>query len=214
MILLDSQLCELCAKLYDPLATWDVLWTQASWGMTAAKVVVEGVSVVVHRGSDSVLDWYDDLESELIREDEQLGSLPRGFSAPLRPWFQANMAHMEPNMVLVGHSLGAARAIQHAGLLTANGLKPRAVVVWGEPKAGMRQLANVLKDVTIHSYRNRRDPVCTVPVTLGLLDWIHGHELVALDAMPPANDAWGLLADHHIELYVIGMRKFLAPPMV
>jgi Lipase (class 3) len=216
VLITDADLCDLCAKLYDPTQTWPMLWDEQSWGLCAAKTMFQDAEVVIHRGSTVALDWYDDLDSELIREDIALGSLPWGFSEPLRPWYEANKAHMSKDMVIIGHSLGAARAVEHAGMLTAYGLAPRAVVVWGEPKAGMRQLANVLAKakVVVHSYRNLDDPVCTVPVTMGLLDWIHGHDIVALNEPPILNDPWLLLRDHHIELYQAGMRKLNPVPMV
>jgi hypothetical protein len=213
-ILLDAELCKLCALLYDPTQQWPRLWDERVWGLCAAKTTYQDTTVIIHRGSKTPHDWFDDFRSELIHEDKVLGSLPLGFAGPLRGWYEANRASMEPDMVIIGHSLGAARAVEHAGMLTADGMKPRAVVVWGEPKAGMKELVAVLASVVVHSYRNLSDPVPTVPITIGLLEWTHGHDIVELDASPAANDAWGLLADHHIELYIEGMNKLNPMPMV
>lgn len=209
----DYDLCVFCAKLYDPKATgWSELWTEDQWGLTAAKAMLQDTTVVIHRGSTTPLDWYNDTVSEFVKEDPKLGSLPLGFSRPLRGWYEAHRPSFSSGMVLLGHSLGAARAVEHAGMLVADGLVPRAVVVWGEPKAGMHQLAQVLTRTTVHSYRNLDDPVCTVPVTIGLLNWQHGHELTALNAPAAPNDSWGLLRHHHIELYEAGMAKLSPMP--
>ena len=213
-IKLDSELCVLCAKLYASGYAWDVLWQEKTWGLDAAKSLFQNATVFVHRGSATPRDWFDDFICVDVYEDEALGSLPLGFAGPLRPWYEANKAYMEPDMILIGHSLGAARAVEHAAMLALDGMRPRAVVVWGEPRAGMKTLAHALEGIPVHSYRNRHDPVCDVPMAVWPLDWQHGHDVVALDAPPLVGDEWGGLADHHIELYVEGMKKLNPQPMV
>lgn len=209
--LTDHDLAVICGALYGDAPVWDIHWNESSWGLCAALRVVGARDVVVHRGSLTPQDWYDDAISEIPFADP-VGPLPLGFGMRLRPWYEATRTLIRPGAVIIGHSLGAARAVEHAGMLAAEGRRPAAVVVWGEPKPGMAKLKDVLAAVPIRSYRNRSDPVPTVPVTLGLLEWTHGHPLIAVDAAPAANDSWGVMADHHFELYEAAMAALSPMP--
>ena len=215
MTLTDGDLAHICAELYaNPVASaWDLFWPQSEHGLTAALRRVGAHDVIVHRGSTTVEDWWDDLGSELPIGDPDIGLLPFGFALPLLPFYTKTAGLIRPGPILIGHSLGAARAVEHAGKLAAKGNRPLAVVVWGEPKPGMAELANALDGVPVRSYRNRADPVPTVPVTMGLLAWQHGHAITPLNVAPAPSDS-GPFADHHFPLYEAGTAALSPQPVV
>lgn len=174
-----------------------------------------GADLVLLRGSVTPQDWLRDFESELGRalpDWPQLGLLPDGFTKGLPQALAAISARLGDGakLVVAGHSLGAAHASQLAAMLLQRYSIER-LVLCGCPRPGTSQLVEVLAGVAVASYRNRSDPVCDVPVTIDpWLSWCPLAPYVALDEVPPAGDSWGLLADHHIELYQAGIAKLEA----
>jgi hypothetical protein len=89
--------------------------------------------------------------------------------------------------------------------MTAAGRPPAAIVAFGCPRPGYHQLADLLAAVPLRSYRNgnagNHDYVTDLPFTLPAFPFVEPRPFIDICAPPPANDRWGLLAYHHIELY-------------
>lgn len=214
----DLDLVDLVALSYRPDASWDHVYRgQADDDLTVCVKRLGDTAIIAYPGTTDVEGWLRDFEafSVEIRTHPQLGPLHAGF------WSGMDAAIADINTatagagraIVVGHSLGAARATEHAGMLTANGSPPAAVVVFGEPKAGMAPLATLLAGVPIRSYRNGDDPVPLVPFTIPGFPYQHPRPLLALDAPPLADDPWGrLLGWHHIQNYYNGIQALASMP--
>jgi hypothetical protein len=86
-------------------------------------------------------------------------------------------------------------------------------IVFGEPKPGEKQFAGLLSklDESV-SYCNRvgdlqHDRVTDLPFAVPALDlnFIHPTDLSFVSGPPPANDDWGVFAEHHMVLYDAGI---------
>jgi hypothetical protein len=215
----DLDLCDLCQRLYD-LPTpdaWDLFWDEKDWGLCAALRVAGDRDIVIHRGSSTPLDWYDDARSELphVPPDPTLGEVPAGFYAPLPKWHAASYHAIRIGSIVIGHSLGAARAVEHGALLTAIGKPPVAVVVWGCPRPGTQRLNDIYGAIPVRWYCNASDPVVNVPLSVPVvLPWVHCGAETRLNEPGPDNDPWLLLKDHHLSLYRAGVAKLDPMPGV
>ncbi len=82
-------------------------------------------------------------------------------------------------------------------------------IVFGEPQPGGAQFAALLAKLTESvSYCNRTGPrahdrITDVPFTVPALglDFVHPAPLSFIAAAPAADDAWGIFAWHHMQLY-------------
>lgn len=202
----------ICNALYhpQPKGFWDDCW-EHDGGYAAHKLVklpaMPAIDVIVWRGSTTVIDWLDDFQT-LPVPDGKLGEVHEGFLRGIAET-KADVDKVlskDRLIVVTGHSLGAAHALLYAGHLVAEtAFKPTRVVVFGAPRPGYQQLADVLKQTPIASYRNRVDPVTEVPFSSALFPFVDCAPLTALDVEPPPIDAWGPLADHHMALYLAGV---------
>ena len=115
---------------------------------------------------------------------------------------------------VIGHSLGAARALQYAWSRLRRGFRLDGVYAFAPPNPGdgaigatyaLPSFARVVKC----SYKNRRDLVTDVPVDLPLLgeEYVQPFPFFEMDEAPAPGDSWGIFCDHHIELYRAGARK-------
>lgn len=92
---------------------------------------------------------------------------------------------------IVGHSLGAALALETAALLAARGQAPDRVFLFAPPRVFLMRLPDVLKDVGIAAYWYGNDPVPAVPP-----GWFQVQcNLIGKPMWPPQ-------AAHHITNYV------------
>jgi hypothetical protein len=220
----EIQLAEICQRLYTTHAGWDMIWTEDSWNLTAALARHTDRDIIVHEGSHTPLDWFFDVISEAphFPIDTILGDVPAGFYAPLKKWHDATCRLFRRGAIVIGHSLGAARAVEHATLLTISGNAPIAVVAWGCPKPGTNVMAKILENagVAVRWYENappgyRADPVTMVPFTVPLfLPWAHPGVKTIISEPPLPGDSWGPLACHHFELYQAGTAKLNPMPVV
>jgi Lipase (class 3) len=112
------------------------------------------------------------------------------------------------SLFVAGHSLGAGRASILCGLAITSGLMPVGRVVFGEPRPGFQQLANVIAPIKeSRSYRNGKtgsfehDLVTDVPYSIGLYQYVHPTPLMDVSALPPPVDPWGVFSYHHMQLY-------------
>ena len=199
MTITDQTLAHLCAASYAPGAVWDTVWTADDIHVTHKEV--EGVSVIVFRGSVDLNDWLADFDA-LPHKHPRLGWCHAGFLRYLDLVFENILAVCGRDIIVTGHSLGAARASIMAGLFLDHGSQLMARVVFGEPRPAFKRLAQIISDsgCVSRSYRNGLDPVPLVPVPFWpLLPYVHPTEPIAVSA-PPANadlpTEW-----HNIALY-------------
>jgi Lipase (class 3) len=169
-----------------------------------------GVSVVCLRGSATFKDWFRDFDAAIPWPHKGLGPVHPGFMLGMTEAYAEIQKHIAGPVVITGHSLGAARAAILAGLFILDGNKPLAKFVYGEPKPGFKQLASVCSEIPMSlSYRNAtpngHDLVTDVPLTFPPEEYVHSDVLTDVCAPPPANDEWGPLAWHHLQLYRQGL---------
>lgn len=168
MIPTDLEIADLLIALYkavdDPQAGNVFAHIADLHGIVWGYQMRDDCEVVAFRGSKTPEDWL--LDSAAVPMPYQdLGLVHAGFLfgmpdvlnviKPIRP------------LVVCGHSLGAARASIFTGLALAKGHTVARRVCFGEPNAGMRELANVVKQAPGVSYRNREgwqvDLVTVIP---------------------------------------------------
>ena len=200
----DLDLIDICARLYDPTQneTWDHLIDDPEcW--CAIKHTSPSESVLVFRGSTTMLDWFNDID-EVPIEDPQLGHVHGGFFRGVRNRHQTIAALLNPKVHVVGHSLGAARAMLEAGLMIANGIMPESVRGWGCPRPGFAHLAEIVARCPYALWwRNHHDPVTYAVWLAGLFK--HSGTMRHVDVPGRIDDPWLLLSDHHLSLYRAGM---------
>lgn len=212
-MLTDAAIAEIYAWLYVdtipvPAGTWDHVIDGPLDAYVCVKTI-DGVHYVMFRGSTTFLDWIADFADEALQwPDAVLGGVHAGFRDGVCLVREAldNIVMDQNPVVIVGHSLGAGHAVLYAGYRVAAGKRVDAIVMFGEPRAGGKALADILASVPIRSYRNcdvqGHDLVTDVPRAVPLvLDYRHPRELIDVSRAPPANDAWSVFAYHHFGLY-------------
>lgn len=112
-----------------------------------------------------------------------------------------------------GHSLGAARAWLYAYARIARGMPVDGVYACGSPRPGDDAIGRALTpSMCVRSLKNGPDTITKVPFDIELLDeqYTQPTSFTSINEPPSADDEWGPLGWHHIELYQAGSRK-LAP---
>ena len=132
----------------------------------------------------------------------------RSFGITLKPI--SNLRFWPHQTGIAGHSLGAARALIAAGLLTAAKRPPERVLALGCPKPGFQKLSDLILagGYPVMCVRNGPDPVAAVPLTLPDLPYCKPVADTAIHE-PPADPA-DPFAWHHVQLYLDGVRKLAA----
>jgi len=175
-------------------------------GICWASRRVDGVDVVVFRGSVTFWDWFKDFVALATPyHHETLGPVHPGFALGLdRCWHRIKKQTAGP-WIVGGHSLGAGRADIMTGLMIEDGHAPLARVVFGEPKPGFAQLKNYLDAVPGRSFRNgdghAHDLVTDVPITFFLEEYEHPTPLIEVLAAPAATATGGVFKWHNMLLY-------------
>lgn len=209
-MLTDLDLATLCWSCYNDTNTFDrIVFTSGVW---AGIKHYPDCSAIAFRGSTTIEDWLRDFQGTMV-DDPALGRIEQGFLSGMRD-VAAHLVDEIPKLpksktlYITGHSLGAARAFILAGLICAagSGLAINSVVTFGPPRPGDARLKHILAPVDIRAYKNGNDPVCDVPVMLPLFPYIAPRALLPVNVAPAADDPWGLLAHHHIELYIQAMK--------
>ena len=207
--LTDYDLASLTNALYRPpwpVGYWTHLWSDEA--CFCAHKVVGDTDIVVFRGSDDILDWADDLDA-IPYDDPNLGTVHCGFWKPLQAMVsQIDAVLTQPKTIVLGHSLGAARACLYGAHRTVLGKAPAAIVVFGCPRPGYQRLADILAPVPIRSYKNLSDPVTDVPAYLEPdLLYVEPRAFIPVSAAPSPLDMWEVLHDHHLALYCSALAK-------
>lgn len=205
-MLSDGVIAGICNQLYYPAPKG--YWTAEfpHDGGYAAMRRVPGYDVVVWRGSATAIDWLDDFDACPV-DDPTLGWVHSGFLAGERAVSKAIDAVVEQQLIITGHSLGAAHSWLYAADRQAMGKAPTRIVVFGSPRPGYAKLASLLYPLAKASYKNRYDPVTGVPLTTDLFPFVEPAPFIQLNEIPPIIDDWGVLADHHFQLYLAGVQK-------
>ena len=216
-----TAICDLYSFLYadipTPQGTFDhVIPLDGSY--TAIKRI-DGIDYVMFRGSTTFLDWIEDFDNFAIPyPDPILGDIHPGARLGVLAVKDQIDALIGPNIVIVGHSLGAMHAAIYAGYKTAEGKHPVSLVMFGEPRAGGPQLSKILSSVHVQSFRNAapanppgspisHDLVTDVPRALPPdLPYQHIRDpLTDCYREPAADDLWLLFKWHHFRLYAESM---------
>jgi hypothetical protein len=206
----DQMLAQLCSDSYDSEVIWDHVWTAKDVHVTHR--LINGVDVIVCRGSVwtaedgsfNPIDWIRDLDALPVKHP-LLGWVHAGFVDYMDLVFENVMDVVGRDVIITGHSLGAARASDLTGLFLAHGCRVMARVTFGEPRPGFKRLAQIISDsgCVSRSYRNGLDPVPEVPVPFWpLLPYIHVTEPISFN-LPPPNPI--PTEYHHAPLYAAGV---------
>lgn len=208
----DRDIINLVLRLYDDRigadpSAWDALCTQD--GSYSALKRVDGVDVLIWRGSTTVLDWVEDLDdcAQMV-DTPDLGGVHPGFIVGVRAVQSYWDGVLSSNSIICGHSLGAGHAAIYGAHLAAIGRPPQKVVLFGCPRPGAQKLADILRPVPISSYRNQakdgsaHDLVTNVPFKIPEIDpYVQPGTFTAVTDVPPKNDPWGIFRWHHPQLY-------------
>jgi lipase (class 3) len=221
MLPTDADIAALCAAVYAyagaPAVAWDHFDAGDDDGVCWALKRLPACDVVVFRGSTTFQDWVRDFRAAPILT--RIGHVHDGFHAGMEhAWADARVLLKRP-AIITGHSLGAARAAIMTGLMVKDRVPPTARVVFGEPKPGFRDLADLIAAVPGRSYRNgdgtHHDLVTDVPFfDFPPFEYVHPTPIIPVCAPPRANDRWGVFSYHHIELYQAAVTTRLVPVSV
>ncbi len=203
-MLSDLQLCQLLQAQYDNTPdVFDV--TIDVSGVYCSVKHFDDCSIIAFRGSTTPLDFWRDFEGLMV-QDAALGGVEQGFLTGLRD-VRAHLQTLAMRaQIIIGHSLGAARALLYAGLMKANKSLVSEVVVFGAPRPGGQKLKDILAPVIITSYKNKGDPVTCVPFDLPPFEsYCEPRDFTMLDVPPDANDDWLDVAPHRLKYYQKGL---------
>lgn len=205
-MLTDLEAALICRDTYHLGNRWDDIWQRSGIWIGGRAGSMLHPAVLAFRGSVDPIDWLRDLHWH-PRRHPVLGWCHAGFLTDLELVFdevgdfvrQANELHV------VGHSLGAARALLFAALLRCYGLLDVAVTVFGSPRPAFGGLRRLLAGCPVRSFKNRRDKVTQVPPWwIPWWPYSHPEKLIPIDG-GAGPDPFDPFNDHHIDLYVRGI---------
>lgn len=208
----DRDIAALCAGIYAypgaaPVA-WDHFDDGARSGVCWGLKKIDGVWCLIFRGSVTGRDWW--LDAEIIAIFNAL------FKAHIHPGFHAGIDAVwviikaiigNDRWIAAGHSLGAGRAANVTALGILDGHPPLARIVFGEPKPGWQDFADLYGHAPGRSYRNvlaspgiGHDPVTDEPRSNLIEPYRRATALIDLTVAPDPADS-GEFVLHHIPLY-------------
>lgn len=199
-------------------AYWSKVWPRDG-GYVLAKEYGQTL-YILWRGSYTPLDWLLNFTATPTK-DGSIGMVHKGFVVgvwAVQDELDAYASSLCANknitkIVVTGHSRGAAQACDYAGHAVMQGLPVTDLILFGCPRPGYQTLADILKNhkVNIRSYRNGDDPVTKVPFNIDLIGttcdfpYVDVADFTQLHERPPKHDSWGIVADHHWQLYARGL---------
>lgn len=201
-------LTRVVAELYDPTSDWDdLLAAPQDHGVCCALRHLLEVDLVIFRGSMTTQDWFRDFLAvpQTTKAHPQFGPVHAGFDLGMDEAFANIQPALGRQVIVAGHSLGAARAALYAARLKAAGRPPNRILLLGCPRPGFQQFADYVADIPTDSIRNHGDLVTTVPFTIPGFPFVPAASYIDQFVSAPANDPWGPLRYHHIELYEAGL---------
>ena len=195
------QAAQLSQLIYDTRPSdWDSLISVGE--VVAGLKHIGSDSVIAFRGSVTAADWLHDAEAVPVL-DPEIGYTHAGFLDDMDAALEQIVPLLYGDVVFTGHSLGGARARIATAKLAVRRLPVAQCIVFGSPKPGYAQLADILgaSGAAHTSYRNRQDPV---PTLAPGSTWVHPDEWTSIDAAPPG-EFLSDLRDHEVALYVQGV---------
>ena len=207
----DLEIAQQLQALYaNDTTAFDRLYVADDFGGVCwAHKIVGDVVYIYLRGSETPQDWVRDIMA--LPVDTPLGKVHHGFWLGMEQLdAYIGREFFNYNVIVAGHSLGAARAEILAGLLKLNG-RPNIIkrVTFGEPQPAFNRLAMILHDVPGISYRAQEngqvDLVTTVPLNLPpLFSYCHPTKTTRLEVVSDPKDKT-MFKLHHMGLYVEGL---------
>lgn len=212
----DALIASYCNMIYSPTAHllgWDHYDAGLDNGVCWAMVRLPGYDLVVFRGSSNIRDWIRDIMVLPIGGHRvlstRIGRVHAGFFMGIEQVWSELRPMLQQPAVIGGHSLGAARASDLCGLMVVDGTPPARRVVFGEPKPGLQDAADVIKDIPGASWRNgdgtHHDMVTDVPFWIPpAFEFVRALPTSACDG-EPTGDAiakLGPFSYHHMPLYL------------
>jgi lipase (class 3) len=208
MIPSDALIASYCGMIYKPtaiIAGFDHFDAGLDDGVCWALKKLPEFDLIVFRGSLTLQDWINDVRA--IAVPTRIGHVHIGFHAGMEhAWSDAKPMISQPAIV-AGHSLGAARADVLSALMTVDGAMPAARVVFGEPKPGLLDFAELIKDIPARSYRNgdnvHHDLITDIPFSFPPMAYVHPTPIVPVCCRPEGDafEQLGVFAWHHVQLY-------------
>lgn len=218
----DYEAASICRATYaykgDPPFAWDHFFTgdsdAADTGVCWCLLHREFYDIVAFRGSVTPQDWLRDFNAAAwpVFRHFKIGWVHAGFYDKLPKVWEAMQPMLMNPVVVVGHSLGAARASILAAMMVVDGYPVAQRAVFGEPRPGFAKLGKVLEAVPrSSSYRAvwgaDVDPVTKVPFKFGPWQYVHPTKMIEVPVRPHPGDPWGeLFALHHIQGYQEALR--------
>jgi hypothetical protein len=218
----DADLADLCVGIYAypgfPSVTWDHYDDgSADDGVCWAVKRVDGIDVVVFRGSVTMLDWLRDatiLGNPFVHRDLH-GIWPGFYLGMPECWQEVRSKMSGPVTIVTGHSLGAARASVLCAMMTSTQYKPVARVVFGEPFPGDEDFCAMIADIPSRSYCNGDDKghdlVTDSPFFIANKDFrpARPSPLISVSQSPDAaaHGLLGVFKYHHCPLYREALQK-------
>lgn len=205
-----TKAAQLCAEIYDDESKWTTLWEAGGFVMGHIKLGED--DVLVCRGSKSAQDWLLDAAGGIPIFHPQIGICAAGFITGLEELFAEAAMVVGARVIVVGHSLGGARARLLAARFAVAGHPVDQCCVFGSPRPGFVNIRRILEKsgTKLQSFRNRNDVVPEMPPMFPL-PFAHTDEWVSFDEAPDVKDL-EVLRDHHIPLYIAGALKYDAQP--
>ncbi|CCE07436.1 hypothetical protein BRAS3843_2120003 [Bradyrhizobium sp. STM 3843] len=203
----DAAIVALCAQIYQPSApdAFEYFDAGTDDGICWAIKRLNGLDVVVLRGSRTLQDWLRDIHA--FPAPSRIGHVHSGFYAGMEHMWSDLKRLLEQPAIVTGHSLGAARAAVLTALMTVDHVPPVARVVFGEPKPGLLDFAQLITRIPGRSYRNgddtHHDLVTDVPFSFPPMQYVHPTPIIPVCAEPSGDlfSTMGVFAYHHVELY-------------
>jgi hypothetical protein len=199
-VILQSVLADLCLDVYDPVTpgVFDRFFRigDATFGM---KIIDGSVAVIVFAGTENASDFLHDLDV-LPYDHPQLGTVHAGFWEPMQAVFDTLREFMDGDVVIAGHSLGAAHAALLCGLCAINDIPVAQLFLLASPRVGDDQFTKILRDHIGRggaSFKNGIDPVPDVP-----LDFNAPLPITVIHVAPSGLDEIDPIAWHSCHLYV------------
>jgi hypothetical protein len=217
----DAEVASLCAAIYKPAAVvsgFDHFDAGLDDGVCWALKKVDGFDVVIFRGSVTFQDWLRDLYvlpfGQFAPLLTRIGHVHAGFFLGMEHvWSDLRPLLTQP-VIVAGHSLGGARACILTALMVADGAPPVRRVTFGEPKTGLLDYAQFVKDVPAAPYRNgdavHHDQVTDLPPSFPPLQIVHPNPIQPVCCKPDGSEfeQLGVFAWHHIPLYETAVAVF------
>jgi hypothetical protein len=204
----DADCAALCAAIYNTTSGtgFDHFDLGADDGICWALKRLDGFDVIVLRGSQTELDWLRDFRAFTI--PTRIGHVHAGFFEGMEHMWADLRPLLEQPVIVIGHSLGAAHADVLTALMVKDGVPPIVRIVFGEPRPGFADLAEIVRKVPGRSYRNCEliwhDDVTDVP------PFPYEHPTAPIKVCAPPSGSWldrfGPFSWHHIELYQAALR--------